>query len=194
MSRSAAALFLILTAGCISSAAPASAQAPRAQAGDVDARVRALLSGIESAPTRDELVALGERGLDALIRLHADTTAVGAMRLRAITCAGWFASARAHDFLLALLHRDSLDALHLRAAIRALAAREGALAVPEIVRHAQHADVAVREAVLLSLATLASAEGVSAGERAEIGSTLAALLARETDAELVRSIRGRVQP
>jgi len=186
-------LGLALAVGCVS-ATPTSAQSSRrAEQDDVDARVRALLSGIESAPTRDELLALGDPGLDALFRLHADQSALGALRLRAITCASWFPGRRPHDFLVRLLRDAGTAPLQLRAAIRALAAREGAASVQEIVRHAQHADAAVREAVFLSLVTLRTGEGVSAAEQAEIGRTLEAWLAREPDAELVRSIRSRGQ-
>jgi len=197
MLRAALLLGVTLAVGCVS-ATPTSAQSGaqssrRAAQTDVDARVRTLLSGIETAPTRDEVLALGDAGLEALLRLHADPSAVGALRLRAITCISWFPGARPHDFLVGLLHDAQTEPLQLRAGIRALAARESAASVQEIVRHAQHADVAVREAVLLSLVTLRTAEGVSTAERTEIGRTLEALLALERDAELVRSIRSRLQ-
>jgi len=192
--RNALVLALVLSVmGCVSST-PASAQdRPAArERGSVDARVRALLSGIETAPTREELLALGPEGLEALIRLHADTQEIGALRLRAITCAGWFEGPRAHEFLVGLSRAPGQDALHLRAALRALAAREGTQAVEELVRHAGHADVAVREAVLASLATLSTMDTVSAADRRAVRTTLEGLLAHETDQELASSIRARL--
>lgn len=193
--RIALALAVLLSVlGCVSSS-PASAQQAPAQRETraADARVRALLSGIESAPTREELLALGPEGLEALIRLHADSQEIGALRLRAITCAGWFEGARAHEFLVGLARAPGQEPLHLRAALRALAAREGTQAVDELVRHAGHADVAVREAVLASLATIATMESVRAADRRAVRSTLDGLLAREADQELAASIRARLR-
>ncbi len=193
--RSALVLALLLSVmGCVSSS-PASAQAPRAgaHARTADARVRELLSGIESAPTREELLELGPDGLEALIRLHADSQALGALRLRAITCAGWFEGPRAHEFLVGLSRAPGQEPLHLRAALRALAAREGTQSVDELVRHARHTDVAVREAVLVSLATLATMDTVSAADRRAVRATLEDLLGRETDQELVTSVRARLR-
>lgn len=193
--RIALVLAVVLSVSGWVSSPPASAQQTSRTTSErgVDARVRALLSGIETAPTREELLALGPEGLEALIRLHADTQALGALRLRAITCAGWFDGPRAHAFLVELSRAPGQEPLHLRAALRALAAREGTQAVDELVRHAQHADVAVREAVLVSLATLATMESVSAADRRAVRSTLEDLLGRETDQELVTSVRARLR-
>ncbi|MBX7191933.1 MAG: hypothetical protein K1X94_07735 [Sandaracinaceae bacterium] len=200
MRRALVLSWILSVMGCVSSS-PASAQtSPRAgqttpHAGrttGIDAQVRELLSGVEDAPAREELLALGPDALEALIRLHGDAQALPVQRLRAITCASWFDGDRAHGFLVGLARTPSLDPIQLRTTLRALAAREGAQAVPELVRHASHADVAVREAVLQSLAMLATDQAVSASDRASLRATLESLLGSERDAELVRAIRARL--
>lgn len=192
MRRSLVLASWLLLAGCVSTAPAEAQEPPAARRADVDREVRAMLSGIESPPSREDILALGPDGLEALIRLHADTQALGALRLRAITCASWFPDARAHAFLLSVAHDQHQEPLHLRAALRALADREGTQAVDELVRHAQHPDVAVREAVLASLATLATREDLSDADRRAVRSTLEDLLSRERDQELVRATRARL--
>jgi Tat protein secretion system quality control protein TatD with DNase activity len=70
MARTAALLWFVLAVCCVGPATSASAQTAPHKPQPVEARVRALLSGIEDAPTREEVLALGEPGLDALLRIH----------------------------------------------------------------------------------------------------------------------------
>ncbi|GAB4205997.1 MAG: hypothetical protein OHK0013_22260 [Sandaracinaceae bacterium] len=186
MGRRAVPLALVLSlSGLACASAPAAAQTTAPASVSVEARLREVLAGFEDAPARQEILALGDEGLAALIRIHDDARTLGAIRLRAITCASWIPGERARSFLLRVLRAPGQDPMHLRTAIRAYAAREGASAVDEIVRHATHDDVAVREAVLLSLVSLRDGDAVDR--------TLERLLAAERDAELVRSVRTRMQ-
>jgi hypothetical protein len=163
----------------------------------MDERVRVLLSGIEDAPSRAEMLALGMPGFEALVRLEANAAEPGALRLRAITCAGWFHGERPRAYLRGLLASTSLEPLRLRAAIRAYAANLEAteLASPEpllepITRHARHDDPAVREAVYLTLIAVRAQAPERA--RATITATLEHLLANEADAELAQATRARM--
>jgi hypothetical protein len=162
----------------------------------MDERVRALLSGIEDAPSRAEMLALGMPGFEALVRLEANAAEPGALRLRAITCAGWFHGERPRAYLRGLL-ASATEPLRLRAAIRAYGANleSTELASPDpllepITRHARHEDPAVREAVYLTLVAVRAQAPASA--RAAITSSLETLLASETDAELVQATRARM--
>jgi hypothetical protein len=186
MRRHAVPLALVLSlSGLACTPAPAAAQTTAPSPVSVEARLREVLAGVEDGPARQEILAFGDEGLAALIRIHDDARTLGAIRLRAITCASWVPGERARAFLLRVLRAPGQDPLHLRAAIRAYAAREGAASVDELVRHAAHEDVAVREAVLLSL--------VSLRDGGAIERTLEQLLATERDAELVRAMRARMQ-
>lgn len=180
--------FVVAAAAALGSAATRPV-AVRAQAAptsvSVETRLREVLAGFEDGPARQEILAFGDEGLSALVRIHDDAGTLGAVRLRAITCASWIPGERARAFLLRLLRASGQDPLHLRAAIRGYAAHEGAAAAPEIARHGAHADPAVREAVLLSL--------VSLRDGGDVDRTLERLLAAERDAELVRAIRARMQ-
>jgi uncharacterized membrane protein len=196
MARTAALLWFVLAVCCVGPATSASAQTAPHEPQPVEARVRALLSGIEDAPTREEVLALGEPGLDALLRIHGDARERGVIRLRAIACAGWFSGPRSRALLLRLLRQGTREVLELRAAIRAYVGqllREGpreAQAIEPLLRHAQHADPAVREAVLIGLVELHAQ--ASPRERAVLSPTLERLLATEPDAGLARAIRARL--
>jgi hypothetical protein len=171
--------------GCAVAHPPVASAQPAPTSVSVETRLRDVLSGFEDGPARQEILAFGDEGLSALIRIHDDAGTLGAVRLRAITCASWVPGERARAFLRRLLRAPGQEPLHLRAAIRAYAAREGAAGAREIARHGAHADVAVREAVLVSL--------VSIRDGGEVDRTLERLLAAERDAELVRAIRARMQ-
>ena len=186
----------MLGPACVTSAQPRPAERSSPQTQSMDERVRALLSGIEDAPSRAEMLALGMPGFEALVRLEANAAEPGALRLRAITCAGWFHGERPRAYLRGLLASTS-EPLRLRAAIRAYGANLEAseLAAPApllepITRHARHEDPAVREAVYLTLVAVRAQAPASA--RAAITSSLETLLASETDAELVQATRARM--
>jgi hypothetical protein len=179
-------LALVLSvSGLACAPTPAAAQGTAPTSLSVETRLREVLAGFEDGVARQEVLSFGDEGLAALIRIHDDARTPGAVRLRAITCASWISGDRARAFLLRVLRAPGQDPLHLRTAIRAYAAREGAASVNELVRHAAHSDVAVREAVLLSL--------VSLRDGGAIDRTLERLLAEERDEELVRAIRSRMQ-
>lgn len=187
----------MLGPACVTSAQPRPAERSSPRTQSMDERVRALLSGIEDAPSRAEMLALGMPGFEALVRLEANAAEPGALRLRAITCAGWFHGERPRAYLRGLLASASLEPLRLRAAIRAYGANleSTELASPApvlepITRHARHEDPAVREAVYLTLVAVRAQAPASA--RAAITSSLEALLASEIDAELVQATRARM--
>ncbi len=198
MVRSFCVVSLVLALGCTGPASLASAQSRPASRGaqSIDARVRELLSGIEEAPTREELLALGQDALDTLVRIQRDPAEQGVLRLRAITCASWFPGTRSRGFLTELLGRRGLEPLQLRAAIRGLGAQLGREGLPDasslepILSHARHDDPVVREAVLVTLIELRAQAPATA--RASIEQTLERLLAAETDADLVRASRVRL--
>lgn len=186
----------MLGPACVTSAQPRPAERSSPRTQSMDERVRVLLSGIEDAPSRAEMLALGMPGFEALVRLEANASEPGALRLRAITCAGWFHGERPRAYLRGLL-ASATEPLRLRAAIRAYGANLEAaeLASPEpllepITRHARHDDPAVREAVYLTLIAVRAQAPERA--RATITSTLEHLLASEADAELVQATRARM--
>jgi hypothetical protein len=186
----------MLGPACVTSAQPRPAERSSPRTQSMDERVRALLSGIEDAPSRAEMLALGMPGFEALVRLEANAAEPGALRLRAITCAGWFHGERPRAYLRGLL-ASATEPLRLRAAIRAYGANleSTELASPDpllepITRHARHEDPAVREAVYLTLVAVRAQAPASA--RAAITSSLETLLASETDAELVQATRARM--
>jgi hypothetical protein len=186
----------LLGPACVTSAQPRPAERSSPRTQSMDERVRALLSGIEDAPSRAEMLALGMPGFEALVRLEANAAEPGALRLRAITCAGWFHGERPRAYLRGLL-ASATEPLRLRAAIRAYGANleSTELASPDpllepITRHARHEDPAVREAVYLTLVAVRAQAPASA--RAAITSSLETLLASETDAELVQATRARM--
>lgn len=189
------ALGLALAVGCT---APATVQAQTRgegaqQAQGLEAQVRALLSGIEDAPRPEELTTLGEPGLEVLVRLASDARELGVVRLRAITAVGWFRTPRAQAYLESILAERGRDPLQLRAALRAYGAQRGAdvseASLAPVTRHAQHPDVVVREAVLLTV--VAARAQAPQGARASLERLLERLLLAEPDADLVRAIRAR---
>lgn len=151
----------LLATSAVARGVEAQAVSSRGQSAAVDrleAQLRVALSGYEDAPSRASIAQLGEDGVAALLRIHADTSLLGAIRLRAVTCLGWIPGASSRRALEDLL-ASSPPALELRAAIRALAdhartAHEEAAAAARIAPFARHADEAVREAVALELRAL----------------------------------------
>ncbi len=189
-------LGLGLLAASASLAAPARAQSgPRAEAGGaLRERVRAMLSGIEDAPSDEAIAALGEPGLEALIELAGDRDELGVVRLRAITAVGLSQSPRARAFLGALLADRELDPLALRAAARAYVAALGEevteRALASVLALASHPDPAVREGAVLALAT--ARDRLRGPGRVALERRLEALVAHEPDPALARALRARV--
>ena len=155
----------------------------------MEAHLRAQLSAVEDGPLESEIRALGTEAAAALIAIASDDTALPVMRLRAITCLGWTSGSQPETYLRTLL-RTEQEPMRLRAAIRAYGGLEGARAVSVIAAHGEHSDVAVREAVYLSLiAMLHSTQTATPAQQSQVRSALDRLLAREPDAQLAQRAR-----
>jgi hypothetical protein len=129
--------------------------------GDVDGRVRAMLSGVEDGPSAAALAQLGEEGLVALVRLVDDPDAPGWLRIRAVQAAPAFAPRYREavwTLLTAVVSRSPSD-LMIRAALGALHRVDGERSRPILLRHRTHPSSAVREAVARLLHPAAPSPG-----------------------------------
>lgn len=140
----------------------ASAVAMPAQAQDAPSRdaVRALLSGIEEAPSAAEWEALGPGAVAVLAALHDDPSEAPFVRLRTLWAARFFATDESHALLARALERE--DGLALRTAIESLAHAFGAAEVSRIAPFLGHDDVVVRESAIRALDTIHVAAATSA--------------------------------
>lgn len=163
---------------------PAGAEAP------VDAgareRVRHLLSGYEYVPTAEELRAIPD--LDRVLEALATDGAVpGFVRARALSSFAVLPAGneRAGRVLRAALADERLHPQLRRAAVKALARREGPAALPALQPLLADPEVRLRDAALEALAPHAASPAVR--------EALEARRSRETDPALRERLSGLVR-
>jgi HEAT repeat protein len=143
------------------------------------AAVRAMLGGVEDAPSAAEWEALGPGAVAVLAQLFDDRREAPIVRTRAVWAARFYPTAESRDFLERVVRAEG--GLVRRTAAESLAAAFGASAVPTLVPLLEDADPAVREGVIRALGRLggdAAAAALRSHRAAERDADLRDLLDR----------------